>query len=679
MIDDRIDLAAFEGSVTFRSAHETADCEVIPVAVHAGHVTYRGEEVILPVARDVSDLEKRECELDRYRQAVEGSTDALSAVDRDCQFFFANPVYRKIHGIDGDTSIRGRHLADVLDTDTWEQIQPRLDRAMEGETVEFEMTRSDSEGAERIFDLQYFPIESGDGTIFGVGASMRDITADRSRTDALRQLSEYRRVISAVNHELVRADSTQELLPEVVNALSSSGQFGCTYLAVVDDEGEPAFLAKSDAGMTESSVWEFHTPSYLERVFEAGSLQMVDVTQEPFEHHDGDEPSHAGVAIAITYESEELGVLTVHLPPEEELEEVGFRLLDQLADDLGLFLHSQSLEQELRTCKEFAERIDAPVMLQSLDGTFEVVNEALGDYAAEDPAELIGEDEFAFMDEESAETVQEMKERVHEVEEPIRYEVRPTLQGKGERIFSTIRYPHYDEGELDGTMAICRDVTDLKERERQLRVMDRVLRHNVNNNMTVVEGYAETIRGMVDDPVASSYASKIVENSNALVATVQKEREISKILSDPPPKGTFDLVPVVESAIDDVRDTEPEAHITSHLPDECQVTATQAIGQAIEELVRNAVRHSDLAQPSVEVRVTEGAEYVRVAVEDDGPGIPTMEQRVLTGEAEIEPLYYGSGLGLWLVNLIFQYSDGQLSFDENEPRGSVVTVELPRS
>lgn len=45
--------------------------------------------------------------------------------------------------------------------------------------------------------------------------------------------------------------------------------------------------------------------------------------------------------------------------------------------------------------------------------------------------------------------------------------------------------------------------------------------------------------------------------------------------------------------------------------------------------------------------------------------------------AEIEgTLFHGRGIGLWLVHLIVQYSDGQLSFAKNDPRGSVVTVRL---
>jgi signal transduction histidine kinase len=37
------------------------------------------------------------------------------------------------------------------------------------------------------------------------------------------------------------------------------------------------------------------------------------------------------------------------------------------------------------------------------------------------------------------------------------------------------------------------------------------------------------------------------------------------------------------------------------------------------------------------------------------------------------------GLGLWLVKWFVDSYDGELAFDENDPRGSVVVVRLPRT
>ena len=64
---------------------------------------------------------------------------------------------------------------------------------------------------------------------------------------------------------------------------------------------------------------------------------------------------------------------------------------------------------------------------------------------------------------------------------------------------------------------------------------------------------------------------------------------------------------------------------------------------------------------------------MEVRVADDGPGIPAAEVNVLERGYET-PLEHGSGLGLWIVNWIVTESGGGISFDENDPRGSVVTL-----
>jgi signal transduction histidine kinase len=55
-----------------------------------------------------------------------------------------------------------------------------------------------------------------------------------------------------------------------------------------------------------------------------------------------------------------------------------------------------------------------------------------------------------------------------------------------------------------------------------------------------------------------------------------------------------------------------------------------------------------------------------------------MERRFFTGEAAETPLYHGSGLGLWLVRLVVTRANGTTAVSDNEPRGNVVSVELPR-
>lgn len=55
-----------------------------------------------------------------------------------------------------------------------------------------------------------------------------------------------------------------------------------------------------------------------------------------------------------------------------------------------------------------------------------------------------------------------------------------------------------------------------------------------------------------------------------------------------------------------------------------------------------------------------------------------MVQKLLTDEAEIEPLLHSSGMGLWLVKRILNRIGGTVHFEEATPRGSVVTLVIPR-
>ena len=62
----------------------------------------------------------------------------LVVVDENYEYLFANEAYAEIFGLD-PRGIIGRHVYDVIENG-WQQIQPRLDRALSGERVAYELT-----------------------------------------------------------------------------------------------------------------------------------------------------------------------------------------------------------------------------------------------------------------------------------------------------------------------------------------------------------------------------------------------------------------------------------------------------------------------------------------------------------------------------------------------------------
>jgi signal transduction histidine kinase len=216
-----------------------------------------------------------------------------------------------------------------------------------------------------------------------------------------------------------------------------------------------------------------------------------------------------------------------------------------------------------------------------------------------------------------------------------------------------------------------RDVTDRRTREERLAVLNRVLRHNVRNELDVVLADAERIE---DDDLRAG----IRESATDLVALSERAREAEDVMTtstDSP--ESVDLSAVARSAAEEYRSANPEADVTVSCPDELVISTRRAVvREVLSELVDNAITHSDESPASVEVTVRAGTEAAaELVVADDGPGIPERERRILADGNETQ-LEHGRGLGLWFVNWAVRRLGGDVSFGENDPRGSVVTVRL---
>jgi len=234
------------------------------------------------------------------------------------------------------------------------------------------------------------------------------------------------------------------------------------------------------------------------------------------------------------------------------------------------------------------------------------------------------------------------------------------------------------EGNLIGHIGVIRDISEHQDRLQQLKMIDRVLRHNLHNEMNVILGRAEQIQATANgEPI--EHAATIIESGNRLIQTTDKERDVTKFLADNPRPRSRDIVPLVTTTVAELREQYPDADISVDVPGERTAFAVNPFERVIEELVENAIVHSDQDTPSVTVRLECDGETVRIRVADDGPGVPEIEQQVLTEGEEMQPLYHGRGFGLWLVHLLVEHSGGTLTVEDNEPRGSIVTVQLSKA
>ncbi len=230
--------------------------------------------------------------------------------------------------------------------------------------------------------------------------------------------------------------------------------------------------------------------------------------------------------------------------------------------------------------------------------------------------------------------------------------------------------PGREDAEAVARAVLLRDVTDQQMREQRLTVLNRVLRHNVRNELDVVLARANRI----DD---EELREGIRESATDLVELGNKARRVEKVMTDSTgPPEPVDLASVAETVVEEHRETSP-GEITVEHPGELVISSHQAVLQeALSELLDNAITHARTASPNVEVHVRgDGNGTAELVVADDGPGIPEREREIISEGGETQ-LRHGQGLGLWFVNWAVTQLGGELKFSENDPQGSVVTVRL---
>lgn len=227
-----------------------------------------------------------------------------------------------------------------------------------------------------------------------------------------------------------------------------------------------------------------------------------------------------------------------------------------------------------------------------------------------------------------------------------------------------------------GHAVVISDVTRERVRSQRLAVLNRVLRHNLRNRMTNIIGRAQLIAD--SDHERADSAENILTSADDLLSLSERARQVEEMLAvTPAVDGEVGLADLAEGVLEGYRTEFPDATLSVDIDDSLAVTAdARTLSGVLENLVENALVHNDAPTPVVTVSARRTDSGTRLSVSDNGPGLPDQERAVLDAGEE-SALEHGSGLGLWAVKWGVVRLGGELAFSDNEPQGTVVTIELP--
>ncbi|AOW80402.1 PAS domain-containing sensor histidine kinase [Halodesulfurarchaeum formicicum] len=349
-------------------------------------------------------------------------------------------------------------------------------------------------------------------------------------------------------------------------------------------------------------------------------------------------------------------------------------------------------EADIRAFKTAVENAGHSIYWTDTDGTIQYANPAFEEITGYDRTEAVGRNPRMLQSGEMSDSYyEELWETILAGETFQREVVNESAEGERFVVSQTIAPIEGPAGDIERFVAVNSDITERKRHEEKLEaekehveqlhqrlsVMNRILRHDIRSSVNIIKGNAELARSSTQK--LESALETVIDESDRLRRIAESVRHIESAIDDHgSEKNVIDVATRVKTKVMGFKNEYPDTTISVSVPDSVTASARERFDLALDHVLSNAVKHNDRDSPTVEVTVTDPpeSETVEITVADDGPGIPDAEIDPLEAGRET-PLAHSSGLGLWLTQWIVTVSDGTISFEENDPRGTIVRIELP--
>jgi len=214
------------------------------------------------------------------------------------------------------------------------------------------------------------------------------------------------------------------------------------------------------------------------------------------------------------------------------------------------------------------------------------------------------------------------------------------------------------------------DITNLKRLEQSQRelnevlgILNKILRHDILNDLNVVSNYIEVYRDVHDGKLLDK-ALKSIEKS---VNLIKQMKELETLVSN-----GDNLTPMkVRELVEEVISNYP---IDFNIIGDCTVIADHALRSVIDNIIRNAITHGKADR--IDVMMEDNGETAEIRISDNGKGIPDR----IKNKIFREEFKYGetgnTGLGLYIVKKTVERYGGEVYVEDNEPNGSIFVLKL---
>lgn len=234
--------------------------------------------------------------------------------------------------------------------------------------------------------------------------------------------------------------------------------------------------------------------------------------------------------------------------------------------------------------------------------------------------------------------------------------------------------PMIRNGAVVSIVSVARDITErkkaeeaLEEHRSHLELINKILRHDLINNLSVIKGSLGLYQQSRDEENLASATQYITKSVNL----IRRMRELEGFITTHKELRIID----VKEVIDAISPNYPICRI--EVDGGGSVIADESLDSVLDNILGNAVHHgsADVIQISI---AGERNGHCEVRIADNGTGITDDIKDKIFDEGFSSGEKGNSGLGLHIVKKAMQSYGGSVYVEDNVPQGTVFVLRFKR-
>ena len=659
--------------------------------------------------RDVTETKKFQEELEESRQLQWQIIDLLPNIvysrDEEGRYVFANEALAGLYDTEPKQVVgkTDQELSELGLPNSFLEKDLKVLRTGTPTTTTEKL--SSGQGDEWILETKRIPYRMVGESQQAVLVVTTDVTEREETKKALnRERAKLKQLHAAVD-KLKRGNSEEDLLQTAVSVAENILDFEICAVALV--EGDYLVTKALSTGLGEDETIRFEIGEGIagKTVQKGETIWGKDVSNFPEA-----EPTNEEFKAFISVPIGELGNFQVISKEFNSFDKQDVELAEVLAGHIESELLRLNYEEELIETKEqlkksrekyrrLVENQGEGIISTDLDMNIVFANPAAArTLGYEEPEEVTDKKITDYLSQDQTEFIEEeMKKRTEG--EISTYEIEYIKPGTDEKIIILVTAkPRRDEnGNIIGSFAILRDVTErvraqreLKELNERMREMTRMVAHELRTPLTTIQGYADMMSDGVMGEISDEQEETLNEISNSsqrLSSLVKNFLDLEKMDAGKLDMGKvqLNLKDLLEETVEQNENRARKEGLTlcSSFEQDLPVRGDrQKLSRVFSNLVSNAIKFTESG--NITVRGERKEDLVKITVKDEGVGIAENEldqifDKFYRAESSDNSSANGSGLGLTFVKKVIEAHDGSIEVESQLNEGTEFSVYLPLS